>query len=260
MASTKVLMGGVQIVNQNDNEPPVFRPPCMTTSERLALTGLQGGCIVFDTDLGAHYCHNGSAWVGMGGHTHSLADITDLGVFSSGSQGLVPASGGGTTNFIRADGIWAAPAGGGGPNTVKKTSDQTFNSTTPANVTSLSFPITSGRYYEFRFLLLVRSATATVGVGVDVTVPGVTRFGYTMRTIIAADGAGGEFQGAGTASADAILGTAVPVINTDYIMEVAGLVLPSASGTLQLRGRTETGTTVVTIRQGSVGYLWDHGT
>lgn len=37
-----------------------------------------------------------------------------LNLFSSSLQGLVPASGGGTTNFLRADGTWATPAGGGG--------------------------------------------------------------------------------------------------------------------------------------------------
>jgi hypothetical protein len=36
-----------------------------------------------------------------------------LNVFSSALKGLAPASGGGTTNFLRADGTWAAPAGGG---------------------------------------------------------------------------------------------------------------------------------------------------
>lgn len=35
-----------------------------------------------------------------------------LDVFTSGLKGLVPASGGGTTNFLRADGSFAAPAGG----------------------------------------------------------------------------------------------------------------------------------------------------
>ena len=34
--------------------------------------------------------------------------------FSSVVEGVVPASGGGTTNFLRADGTWATPAGGGG--------------------------------------------------------------------------------------------------------------------------------------------------
>ena len=37
-----------------------------------------------------------------------------LGLFSSTLQGLAPSSGGGTANFLRADGTWAAPPGGAG--------------------------------------------------------------------------------------------------------------------------------------------------
>ena len=37
-----------------------------------------------------------------------------LNPFTSTLKGLTPLSGGGTTNFLRADGTWAAPAGGGG--------------------------------------------------------------------------------------------------------------------------------------------------
>ena len=77
-----------------------------------------------------------------------------------------------------------------------------------------------------------------------------------MRTMIAADGAGGEFQGAISSSGDAVVPTAVPAINTDYLAIVEGLLLPSADGTLQLRARTETGTTIVTVRQGSIGMLY----
>jgi hypothetical protein len=40
-------------------------------------------------------------------------DVT-LPLFASGAAGLVPASGGGTTNFLRADGTFAAPASGSG--------------------------------------------------------------------------------------------------------------------------------------------------
>jgi len=39
---------------------------------------------------------------------------TLLDEFTSSAKGLAPASGGGSTNFLRADGQWAAPAGGGG--------------------------------------------------------------------------------------------------------------------------------------------------
>ena len=37
-----------------------------------------------------------------------------LDTFTDSLQGVAPASGGGTTNFLRADGTWAVPAGGGG--------------------------------------------------------------------------------------------------------------------------------------------------
>lgn len=37
-----------------------------------------------------------------------------LPLFSSADAGLVSGSGGGTANFLRADGTWSAPAGGGG--------------------------------------------------------------------------------------------------------------------------------------------------
>lgn len=52
--------------------------------------------------------------------TGNVEDLTGtqattlLDPFTSTLKGLAPASGGGTTNFLRADGTWAAPAGGGG--------------------------------------------------------------------------------------------------------------------------------------------------
>ncbi len=58
-----------------------------------------------------------------GNNTGSAADPADLtaaqltamlDTFTSGAKGLAPASGGGTANFLRADGAWAAPPGGGG--------------------------------------------------------------------------------------------------------------------------------------------------
>jgi len=51
------------------------------------------------------------------GSSAAPADITstqltaDLNAFTSSLQGMAPASGGGSTNFLRADGTWAAPAG-----------------------------------------------------------------------------------------------------------------------------------------------------
>lgn len=44
--------------------------------------------------------------------------VATLPLFTSGANGAVAASGGGTTNFLRADGTWAAPPGGGGSGTI----------------------------------------------------------------------------------------------------------------------------------------------
>ena len=47
--------------------------------------------------------------------TQTVAQLTaTLGVFSSVLQGVVPASGGGTTTFLRADGSWASPSSASG--------------------------------------------------------------------------------------------------------------------------------------------------
>lgn len=57
-------------------------------------------------------------------HSHPESDITSLvadlaakastAVFTAVANGLAPLSGGGTSNFLRADGTWQTPAGGGG--------------------------------------------------------------------------------------------------------------------------------------------------
>jgi hypothetical protein len=51
-----------------------------------------------------------------------------LDTFTSGAKGLAPASGGGTTNFLRADGTWAAPPGGGGGSPGGSSGQVQFNS------------------------------------------------------------------------------------------------------------------------------------
>lgn len=53
--------------------------------------------------------------------------LSALPAFTSSAKGVVPASGGGTTNFLRADGIWAAPAGGGGSGDVVGPASATDN-------------------------------------------------------------------------------------------------------------------------------------
>jgi hypothetical protein len=55
-----------------------------------------------------------SAGAGSPEELTGTQSTTLLDVFTSALKGVVPASGGGTTNFLRADATWAAPSGGGG--------------------------------------------------------------------------------------------------------------------------------------------------
>ncbi len=72
-----------------------------------------------------------------GNNTGASADPADLtgtqatallDVFGTAAKGLAPASGGGTANFLRADGTWAAPAGGGGGSPGGVSGEIQFNS------------------------------------------------------------------------------------------------------------------------------------
>jgi len=114
----------------------------------------------------------------------NVADLTGtqattlLDTFSSTLKGLAPASGGGTTNYLRADGSWAAPAGGGSGITAK---DE--GSTLTTGVTSLDF--------------VGAGVTATNSSGaVTVTVPGVPAFRGALVTK-SADQTGINATGAG---------------------------------------------------------------
>lgn len=87
------------------------------------------------------------------------------------TKGLAPASGGGTTNFLRADGAWAVPAGGGSGNlslniiNTPKTADYTANANeyvlfdTTSGARTMTLPTTPANG------TLVGARIVTLGVG-----------------------------------------------------------------------------------------------
>lgn len=143
---------------------------------------------------------------------------------------------------------------------VKKTTDQTFVATTTlANATDLSFSVISGHYYKFEFDVLFQSNTSTTGLKVSVTTPTFTRFGAAVSIPIAGDGVDAQFEGDITSSGDAVSGTDVAATGTDYVAHIEGVIFPSASGTVQVQAACEVAAGTITVRQGSVGLLYDMG-
>lgn len=78
-----------------------------------------------------------------------------LDAFTSGAKGLVPASGGGTTNFLRADGTFAAPPGGGGSGDVAGPASATDNAL-------VRFDATTGKLVQNSVVTLSDAGALTV--------------------------------------------------------------------------------------------------
>lgn len=138
------------------------------------------GDIYYDSDVDLFYGRNASAWVNLGAggtvtsvaagngldfttitgsgsavlgtpseltlstsnavtttsHTHSL----NIANFTSSTAGLAPLSGGGTTNFLRADGTWAAPSGGGTVTSVAAGNGMDFTTITGSGSVTMGTP------------------------------------------------------------------------------------------------------------------------
>ena len=73
-----------------------------------AITNAKLATIPADSYLG-----NNTASPATAAYITATQLTANLNVFTSALQGLTPASGGGTTNFLRADGTWASPTGTG---------------------------------------------------------------------------------------------------------------------------------------------------
>lgn len=140
---------------------------------------------------------------------------------------------------------------------VKLTADETGKTNATLANTGLSFALTSGVYYAFRFTLVWRTTVATVGLKVGVTFPNVNTFaGAATISGQAADGATTEpWAGQLTSSGDSVVSTAAVATNTDLLAVVEGVIAPSANGTLMLQYAAETTGATVTLRRGSVGVL-----
>lgn len=147
---------------------------------------------------------------------------------------------------------------------IKKSADTVFASATPADVpiaaagAPISFPVLTGRHYHFRFVSVVRTSLASIGVAMSVTVPAATVFSAVGKfAASSSDGTTTEWVGSITASDDPVVPSTVIAADTDYIFSIEGILIPSADGALVLRARNESGATDVTVRQGTVGMLWD---
>lgn len=176
-----------------------------------------------------------------------------LNTFTSSLKGLAPSSGGGTTNFLRADGTWAAPPSGSDPWTyIKLSSDFITSSSTAVDITGLAFTPAANTTYEFECVLMVRTATTTVGPRPGVAWPTGGTDG--VSDIFVPSSATAQLLAYGNINA-AVLAPVGGLPNTtqSWPARIRGMFVAGAtpSGTVKMQLASETAGTNVTAVKGS---------
>ena len=156
-----------------------------------------------------------------------------LDTFTSGAKGLAPASGGGTTNFLRADGTWAAPAGGGGGSPGGASGEIQFNN-------AGSFAGAADVEIEGGQLRLPAIATPVTPAAGGVKLFGRDRAGRILPAIVGPSGLDTSLQ---------------PFIGGNKI----GLFLPSGNGGADTQmGLVVSGTGTATAENVATGSLYNY--
>jgi hypothetical protein len=208
---------------------------------------------------------------------------TLLDVFTSGLKGLVPASGGGTTNFLRADGTFAAPPGGSGASLTRingssgaagadltwqklSANSSDITSTTPAAVMTTT-GVGAGTWH-FRYVVIYQSAATTTGIGLAVNHTGTSgQFASHLKqansTSSASNGAGEDlvsaqagqvYEARPEVAKDTVTFKTVGVgnANTDVMAVLEGIIVVTVNGSLELKLSTEVDTSAVRLMADSL--------
>ena len=142
------------------------------------------------------------------------------------------------------------------PTMVKLGSDVSTSSTACCvDATGLSFSISSGKLYHFKFLVRWDSTNVNRGIGLTLNGPTTTFLNYDV--IYPTTRTAGVIHNNNAYNLDITTGT-TPGIGASPITSLAiveGLIQPSADGTLIVRFQADNAAAPVTIRANSIGFL-----
>jgi hypothetical protein len=181
-------------------------------------------------------------------------DITTLNA-TTVQHGLLPKLGGGSTNYLRADGTWSAPPSGSDPWVYVKVvgSDFSTTSATAVDVTGLAFTPAANTDYEFEALLMIRTATASVNPRAGLAWP--TGMTDGVAQIMESQAVTGTplFAFGNVNAALLIAVGALPNTTQSWPVSIKGMIRAGAtpSGTVRVQLASETAGTAVKMMIGS---------
>jgi hypothetical protein len=134
----------------------------------------------------------------------------------------------------------------------RATADQSTTSTTAVNATNMVFAVTAGNVYKYKFSIMYTSTNGNNGLKLGLTYPAATAASALANIAAATDGTGAYYQGVINASGDVV--TALTTAATAPLVmfsTVEGIIVPSASGNVQLMFGSETNTQTIVLKAGS---------
>jgi hypothetical protein len=183
------------------------------------------------------------------------AQVTSiLNTFSATNKGLVPASGGGSNSFLRADGVFAVPNSSGRQVTTL-TNDVINNNligNTLMDIPELSFSVQAGIAYRFLATIPFTSSSQNNGSRWTINTPATTLLNYSSRYTLSAT----------TETVNYLNAPNSPTIcnnnsNTSgNLAVIQGVIIPSANGTVQIRFASQVGGQSITAIKGASLEWW----
>lgn len=154
-----------------------------------------------------------------------------------------------SSTFWRGDGTWAAPGGLSATLLEVTGSNVTNSTTTPATITGLSMPVSSGVEYGFNCTLLMQG-TATSLPRININGPAMTHISFvterftttSAQTLLVLQAVSASAQTAACASS--CNATLLPT-------KIRGAFLPGAGGTFAVQVTSSTAGQSVSVRRGS---------
>ncbi len=137
--------------------------------------------------------------------------------------------------------------------TVTLAANVTNSSTTLANLTNFSFPVSAGVPYRFEALITYDAAATTTGSRFLMTGPAFTNYALETNNTNATTG----LSVTSSVSAYGLPSVASAASNTaNNLVTLTGRIVPSANGTMQVQFASEVGLSAITAKPGSILTYW----